>query len=117
GVGTGGRQGEVGDAAVAMSAVRVAIAGASGRMGRALLEAATTTEGIALAGALDIVGSPCAGRDAGELCAQAQGITVATDPTAALRTADVLIDFTRPVGTLGQVIACRKARTAIVVDY
>ena len=98
-----------------MSAVRVAIAGASGRMGRALLEAATGTEGIVLAGALDIAGSPCAGRDAGELCAQAQGLIVATDPAAALASADVLIDFTRPEGTLGHVLACRKAKKSMVI--
>ena len=98
-----------------MSAVRVAIAGASGRMGRALLEAATSTDGIELVGALDVASSPCAGRDAGELCAGARGIVVATEPGAALQAADVLIDFTRPEGTLGHVIACRKARRAIVI--
>ena len=98
-----------------MSAVRVAIAGASGRMGRALLEAATGTEGIVLAGALDIAGSPCAGRDAGELCAQTQGLIVATDPAAALASADVLVDFTRPEGTLGHVLACRKAKKSMVI--
>jgi 4-hydroxy-tetrahydrodipicolinate reductase len=98
-----------------MSAVRVAIAGASGRMGRALLEAATATPGIALAGALDIAGSPCAGRDAGQLCAAAQGVTVATDPAAAIASCDVLIDFTRPEGTLGHVLACRKAGKRMVI--
>ena len=98
-----------------MSAVRVAIAGASGRMGRALLDAATSTEGIVLAGALDIAGSPCAGRDAGELCAAAQGVVVATDAAAALAACDVLIDFTRPEGTLGHLAACRKAKKAMVI--
>ena len=47
--------------------LRVGVAGASGRMGRALLEAATSTEGIALGAALDVAGSPWIGRDAGEL--------------------------------------------------
>ena len=68
-----------------MSAVRVAVAGAGGRMGRALLDAATSTEGVQLTGALDVAGSPCAGRDAGELCAAAQGLVVATDVSGALR--------------------------------
>ena len=98
-----------------MSAVRVAIAGASGRMGRALLDAATAADGIRLTGALDIAGSPCAGRDAGELCAAAQGVIVATDAAAALGGCDVLIDFTRPEGTLGHLAACRKARKAMVI--
>jgi hypothetical protein len=96
--------------AAEMSTVRVAIAGASGRMGRALLEAATSTPGVKLGGALDVAASPCAGRDAGELCAQARGVMVATDVAAALQAADVLVDFTRPEGTLGHVLACRKAK-------
>jgi 4-hydroxy-tetrahydrodipicolinate reductase len=98
-----------------MSAVRVAIAGAGGRMGRALLEAAASTEGVKLVGALDVASSPCAGRDAGELCAEARGIVVATATAGALQAADVLIDFTRPEGTLGHVAACRKAKRAIVI--
>jgi len=98
-----------------MKAVRVAIAGAGGRMGRALLEAATSTGGIKLVAAIDVAGSPCAGRDAAELCAAAQGLLVETDPAAALRSADVLIDFTRPEGTLAHVAACRKAKRAMVI--
>lgn len=98
-----------------MKTVRVAIAGASGKMGRALLQAATSTEGIALAAALDIVGSSCVGRDAAELCAEARGILVDADAATALKSADVLIDFTRPEGTLGHVLACRKAKRAMVI--
>jgi 4-hydroxy-tetrahydrodipicolinate reductase len=98
-----------------MSPVRVAVAGAGGRMGRALLEAATATEGVRLAAALDVPGTPWAGRDAGDLCAGARGISVDTDVASALRSADVLIDFTRPEGTLRHVRACQAARCAIVV--
>ena len=98
-----------------MSAVRVAVAGAGGRMGRALLEAATSTDGVRLASALDVAGTPWAGRDAGDLCGAARGITIDTDVAAALRSADVLIDFTRPEGTLEHVRACQAARCAIVV--
>jgi 4-hydroxy-tetrahydrodipicolinate reductase len=98
-----------------MSAVRVAIAGAGGRMGRALLDAATSTEGVALGAALDMQGTPWAGRDAADLCANARGITVETDVAAALRAADVLVDFTRPEGTLAHVRACRAARRAMVI--
>ncbi len=98
-----------------MNAVRVAVAGAGGRMGRALLEAATSTEGVALAAALDVPGTPWAGRDAGDLCAGARGITIDTDADRALRSADVLIDFTRPEGTLAHVRACMAAKRAIVI--
>jgi 4-hydroxy-tetrahydrodipicolinate reductase len=98
-----------------MNAVRVAIAGAGGRMGRALLEAATETPGIALAAAMDAAGSEWADRDAGALCAGARGITIATDPATALASADVLVDFTRPEGTLAHLRACRKAKRAMVI--
>ena len=98
-----------------MSAVRVAIAGAGGRMGRALLDAASSTAGVALASALDAAGSEWAGRDAGDLCSAARGITVETDPARALERADVLVDFTRPEGTLAHLAACRKAKRAMVI--
>jgi 4-hydroxy-tetrahydrodipicolinate reductase len=95
--------------------LRVGVAGASGRMGRALLEAATTTEGIALGAALDVAGSPFVGRDAGELAAGAKGVTVVSDLAQGLAGCDVLIDFTRPEGTLAHVAACRAARKKIVI--
>ncbi len=98
-----------------MSAVRVAIAGAGGRMGRALIEAATSTEGIALAAALEAAESPWAGRDAGDLAPAARGVAIGTDPVAALNSADALIDFTRPEGTLAYLRACREARRAMVI--
>jgi 4-hydroxy-tetrahydrodipicolinate reductase len=98
-----------------MSALRVAVAGAGGRMGRALLDAATSTPGIELAAALDIPGSEWAGRDAGDLCSAARGIRVDTDPAAALESADVLVDFTRPEGTLLHLRACQKAKRAMVI--
>jgi 4-hydroxy-tetrahydrodipicolinate reductase len=98
-----------------MSEVRVAIAGAGGRMGRALLDAATSTPGVKLAAALDVAGSEWAGRDAGDLCAPARGIAVGTDAATALKVADVLIDFTRPEGTLAHLRACRAAKRAMVV--
>ncbi|HET7549470.1 MAG TPA: 4-hydroxy-tetrahydrodipicolinate reductase [Usitatibacter sp.] len=98
-----------------MSAVRVAIAGAGGRMGRALLEAAGSTEGVRLAAALDVASSPLAGRDAGELAPAARGLAIATDPEAALANCDVLVDFTRPEGTLAHLAACRAAKRAMVI--
>jgi 4-hydroxy-tetrahydrodipicolinate reductase len=98
-----------------MNTVRLAIAGAGGRMGRALLEAATTTPGVALASALDVAASPMAGHDAGELCTAATGVKITTDVAAALADADVLVDFTRPEGTLAHAKACRAAKRAMVI--
>ncbi|HEX7559743.1 MAG TPA: 4-hydroxy-tetrahydrodipicolinate reductase [Usitatibacter sp.] len=98
-----------------MNLVRVAIAGAGGRMGRALLEAATSTPGIALAGALDVQGCEWAGRDAGDLVAAARGIAIESDPARALERSDVLVDFTRPEGTLDHLRACRAAKRSLVI--
>jgi 4-hydroxy-tetrahydrodipicolinate reductase len=98
-----------------MSAVRVAVAGAGGRMGRALLEAATSTDGISLGAALEVAASPFAGRDAGDLVAAARGVRIVSDPAAAMEDADVLVDFTRPEGTLAHLAACRAAKRAMVI--
>jgi 4-hydroxy-tetrahydrodipicolinate reductase len=72
--------------------VKVAIAGAGGRMGQALIDAVLAERGLTLAAAFELAGSPAVGRQAGS-------ITIGSDPEAALA-ADVLIDFTRPEATL-----------------
>lgn len=86
-----------------MNPVRVAIAGASGRMGLALLEAAASTEGVALGSAVDLAASTWG------------GVSIGTDVASALRNADVLIDFTRPEGTVAHVRACVEAGRAMVI--
>jgi 4-hydroxy-tetrahydrodipicolinate reductase len=86
-----------------MTAVRVAIAGAGGRMGGALLEAARETDGVALGAALDVKAG-----SRGE-------VAIGTDVAAALRNCDVLIDFTRPEGTLIHLTECRNARRGMVI--
>jgi 4-hydroxy-tetrahydrodipicolinate reductase len=73
--------------------VKVAIAGAGGRMGRALIEALLADRELTLAAAFDVPGSAAVGSQIG-------GVTVAPDAVAAIRAADVLVDFTRPEGTL-----------------
>jgi len=98
-----------------VAAVRLAIAGAGGRMGQALIEAALATPDVVLAAALDVAGSPALGRDAGERFGRATGVVVGSDVAAALRGADVLIDFTRPEGTLAHVAACAAAGVGVVV--
>jgi len=86
-----------------MNPVRVAIAGASGRMGLALLEAAATTEGVALGAAVDLAASTWG------------GVSIGTDVASALENSDVLIDFTRPAGTLANLRAVVAAKRAIVI--
>jgi len=98
-----------------MSALRIAVAGASGRMGQALVEGVLAAPDLALAAALDVPGSAFLGRDAGERMGQASGVQVSSDIGAALAAADVLIDFTRPAGTMVHLDACAAAGVAAVV--
>ena len=79
--------------------MRVAIAGAGGRMGRTLIEAVLADRELELAAALDIAGSAAIGQPAG-------GVRIAADPQV-LRQADVVIDFTRPEGTLAHLAHAR----------
>jgi 4-hydroxy-tetrahydrodipicolinate reductase len=95
--------------------LRIAVAGASGRMGQALVEAVLAAPDLALAAALDIPGSAAIGRDAGERLGRASGVLVHSDVDTALAQADVLIDFTRPEGTMAHLEACARQKVAAVV--
>ena len=98
-----------------MTQIRVAIAGASGRMGRVLIEAALKDEGVALAAAFDRPDSPFIGRDAGEFSGATCGVALGGDAAAAIAAADCLIDFTRPEGTLAHLAhAVRLGRSVVI---
>ncbi|MDA8451706.1 4-hydroxy-tetrahydrodipicolinate reductase [Acidovorax sp. NCPPB 3859] len=87
--------------------IRVAIAGASGRMGRMLIEALRGSgDELVLAGALDVPGSPSLGTDAAAFLGHASGVAITADLHEGLAGCDVLIDFTRPEGTLAHLAAC-----------
>lgn len=94
---------------------RIAIAGSSGRMGRMLLNAVAQDEGAVLAAALEMAGNPQVGRDAGELVGAPSGVLISDDPERALAGCDVLIDFTRPEGTLAHVAVCRSLKVRMVI--
>jgi 4-hydroxy-tetrahydrodipicolinate reductase len=100
---------------VTASVVRVVVAGSGGRMGQTLIEAVLSHPELKLAGALDVAASPLSGRDAGERFGRNTGVSISADIAAALRGADVLIDFTRPAGTLEHVAACAAAGVGAVV--
>lgn len=95
--------------------LRVAIAGAGGRMGRMLVETMLDASDVVLAGALDAQGSPAIGRDAGEAIGREAGISVTADLAGAIAGADVLVDFTRPEGTLAHLRACEARGVAMVI--
>ena len=94
---------------------QVAVAGASGRMGRMLIEAIRESGDCRLAGALDIASSPAIGNDAAAFLGHASGVAISADPRSALADARVLIDFTRPEGTLAYLKACRELGVNAVV--
>jgi 4-hydroxy-tetrahydrodipicolinate reductase len=83
--------------------MKIAIAGAGGRMGRTLIEAVLADGGLALAAAFDVPGSPAVGQQVGN-------IRITSDPKTSAA-ADVLIDFTRPEGTLEHL---RHARAMVI---
>jgi len=95
--------------------LRIAIAGASGRMGRMLIEAVLDAPDCALAGALDVADSPQRGQDAGAFLGRVTGVAVTDDLDAVLAASQVLIDFTRPEGTLRHLEACAARGVALVI--
>lgn len=94
---------------------RIAIAGASGRMGRMLVEAVRATDDCQLAGALDVPGSPAIGTDAAAFLGFTSGVAIASDLRTGLKDAQVLIDFTRPEGTLAHLAVCRELGVQAVI--
>lgn len=99
-----------------MSDIRLAIVGAPGRMGRNLIQAAHQAEGVAVGAALARSGSSLLGTDAGELVGIGKtGVTVTDDLLKVVNDFDVLIDFTRPEGTLEYLAFCRQHQKAMVI--
>jgi 4-hydroxy-tetrahydrodipicolinate reductase len=82
--------------------VRLVIAGAGGRMGRALIEMVLRSKDLELAGAVEAPGHSLIGRDAGELVGMPRGVRISSD----LANGDCLIDFTRPEATLARLEQC-----------
>ena len=83
--------------------MKVALAGAGGRMGRTLIEALLADRELTLGCAFDVPGSPAVGTKAG-------AVTIGAD-SAAAASCDVLIDFTRPEGTLANL---KHARAMVI---
>lgn len=94
---------------------RIAVAGASGRMGQMLVDAIRAADDCSLHGALDLAGSPAIGKDAGAPSGQPTGTLITADLRAGLAHSQVLIDFTRPEGTLAHLQVCREMGVAMVI--
>ncbi len=96
--------------------VRIAVAGAAGRMGGLIIHAIAAHDQTELAGAFEAPGNPTVGRPIAEVVglAGASGM-MGDDVVQALAEADVLIDFTAPVATMKNIAAAAEAGKAMVI--
>lgn len=96
--------------------VRIAVLGAAGRMGRAVIQAVAGQPGARLGAALERSGAAELGQDACQLAGLAPaGVCIVGDIAAALADFDVLIDFTRPEASLEAVKACVAGGKGMVI--
>ncbi len=91
-----------------MTKIKIAIAGSGGRMGKVLLDCVAQADDLQLHAALEHAGSSLLGN----VVAEDVKITADLD---ALKGADVLIDFTRPEGTMQHLAVCLKHKVNMVV--
>src|SRR5712675_3286180 len=96
--------------------MKIAIAGASGRMGQMLIRQIAHTEGCALSGAIEGAASNALGRDAGEVAGVgAKGVKIVSDAASAIGAADVVIDFTVPAATVAHAKIAADKGVAMVI--
>ncbi|MES2071469.1 MAG: 4-hydroxy-tetrahydrodipicolinate reductase [Pseudomonadota bacterium] len=98
-----------------MAALKIAVAGASGRMGKMLIEAIGNADDTVLVGALDVAGSASLGTDAAAFLGKPANVAIASDMAQALADADFLIDFTRPEGTLQHAAYCAEHGVKMII--
>lgn len=102
--------------AVSKAALKVALIGATGRMGAAIVRAAKSDQSMDVVTAVASAGSKSAGRDLGDVAGVGPlGLTVIDQIPADLARAQVAIDFSRPELSLRALDACRAARVPIVI--
>ena len=96
--------------------IRVAVVGAAGRMGRALIEAVDKAEGMLLGAATEQSESSLLGRDAGEVAGLGPcGVRIVGDLSEVVDDFDLVIDFTRPEATLRHLALCRGKNKRMVI--
>ncbi|MBX9800775.1 MAG: 4-hydroxy-tetrahydrodipicolinate reductase [Burkholderiaceae bacterium] len=98
-----------------MNQLKIAVAGASGRMGHMLIETILEAPDAKLAGALDIAASPAIGTDAAAFLGKPSGVLIASDFAQGLADSDFLIDFTRPEGTLKHLEYCAAHNIKMII--
>lgn len=99
-----------------MTNVAILVAGAGGRMGRAVIAEALRTPGVELAGGFEHAGAAEIGKDLGVLAGlDATGLEVAASAEEALGRASVVIDFTTPKATVETANAAAEKGVALIV--
>ena len=96
---------------------RIAVIGATGRMGKILIETVAATASTQLTAAIDKPNSSLIGVDSGELAGlgKKNGIAIESSLASAIDNFDVLIDFTTPQTTLANLDICAKNKKPIVI--
>jgi 4-hydroxy-tetrahydrodipicolinate reductase len=94
--------------------MKVAVAGAGGRMGRTLVELILDAGDLTLAGAIEAGGHPAIGQDAAG-AGRASGVRVSADAAAVIAGAECVIDFSAPAATLAHLDLCAKSRVPMVI--
>ena len=95
--------------------MKIAIAGANGRMGHILIEAVLKADDAILTGALDVANASGLGNDAGLFLGEKTGVSVESDMDKAFGNAEYVIDFTRPAGTLEHLAYCVEKRIKMII--
>ena len=95
--------------------MKLVITGASGRMGRMLIETALANPNVTLHGAVDSAQSAFLGKDAGEFLGQTTGVSITSDFAQAIVGAACVIDFTRPEATLDYLPQCVAQNVNLVI--
>ena len=96
--------------------IRVAVAGAAGRMGKTLIEAIGASDNLLVVAGFEHADHPQLGEDLGLICGLGPlGVTLGSDPAAQTTAFDVVIDFTTPSATLTLAEGCARHGNAMVV--
>ncbi|MET0443082.1 MAG: 4-hydroxy-tetrahydrodipicolinate reductase, partial [Pseudorhodoplanes sp.] len=99
-----------------MSDMRLIVAGAGGRMGRALIRTISETPGAVVTGALEAPGSELLGLDAGTLAGLPEsGVKLSADLWTLSKDAHGILDFTVPAATIANVaIAAQRGIVHVI---
>ncbi|MFT5691616.1 MAG: 4-hydroxy-tetrahydrodipicolinate reductase [Oceanicoccus sp.] len=96
--------------------IKIAVAGAAGRMGKTLIEAVKLNPLTELGAAIEHVDSLMLGRDAGEQAGLGfSGVTIVSELSEVINDFDVLVDFTAPAATVANAVICASAKKKMVI--